>query len=66
MKVGDLVSVKLAHGRKPIVGLVIELYVDADGIDLGSGHALVQPCDSESNRLMWASPLDVEVISASR
>ena len=66
MKVGDLVSVKRTHGRKPIMGLVLELYVDDEGIDLGSGHALVMPCDSESNRLMWASPLDVEGINESR
>jgi hypothetical protein len=67
MKVGDLVSVNRSHGQAPIIGLVLEIYVDDDGNgSLRPGEALVQPCDPESNRLTWAHPLDLEVISESR
>lgn len=64
MKVGDLVSVerKLC---KPVLGLILEIYEMKGITSTMRGHALVQPCDPES-RLMWASPLDVEVISESR
>jgi hypothetical protein len=65
MKVGDLVSVKLAHGRNPILGLILEIY-DMKGITASmQGHALVQPCDP-TNRLTWANPVDVEVLNEAR
>jgi hypothetical protein len=60
MKVGDLVKVKLTHGREPITGLIIELKEDEYNT-----VALVKPIASE-HRLMYANPLDVEVINASR
>ena len=60
MKVGDLVKVKLTHGREPITGLIIELKEDEYNT-----VALVKPIASE-HRLMYANPLDVEVISESR
>ncbi len=61
MNVGDLVKVKLTHGREPITGLIIELKGDEYNT-----IALVKPIASEHNRLMYANPLDVEVINASR
>jgi len=65
MNIGDLVSVKLAHGRKPVLGLVLEIY-EVEGITASMrGHVLVQPCDI-TNRLTWANPIDVEVISENR
>ena len=60
MKVGDLVRVKLTHGREPITGLIIELKEDEYNT-----VALVKPIARE-HRLMYANPLDVEVINASR
>ena len=60
MKVGDLVRVKLTHGREPITGLIIELKEDEYNT-----VALVKPIAPEQ-RLMYANPLDVEVINASR
>ena len=61
MKVGDLVKVFRTHGREPITGLIIELKEDELNL-----VALVKPIASEHNRLMYANPLDVEVINASR
>ena len=61
MKVGDLVRVKRTHGRAPITGLVLGVD-ENDPLSL----ALVMSSDSDSNLLMWANPLDVEVISESR
>jgi len=58
MKVGDLVSVRRTHGRAPITGIVLEID-ENDPL----GIALVMSGNSDSNRLMWANPLDVEVIS---
>ena len=60
MQVGDLVKVERTHGREPIAGLVIELKED----DYNT-VALVKPIAPE-HRLMYANPLDVEVINASR
>ena len=60
MKVGDLVRVKLTHGREPITGLIIELKEDEYNT-----IALVKPIAPE-HPLMYANPLDVEVINASR
>jgi|TARA_B100000029_G_scaffold509428_1_gene598582 hypothetical protein len=65
MKVGDLVKVSRTHGREPIVGLVLEVYSE-DGDGSPFPHALVQPCNPEENRLIWANPLDVEVINETR
>ena len=61
MNVGDLVKVFRTHGREPITGLIIELKEDELNL-----IALVKPIASEHNRLMYANPLDVEVINASR
>ncbi len=61
MQVGDLVKVFRTHGREPITGLIIELKEDELNL-----VALVKPIASEHNRLMYANPLDVEVINASR
>jgi len=61
MKVGDLVSVKRTHGRVPITGIVLEID-ENDPLSI----ALVMSSDSDSNRLMWANPLDVEVLNESR
>ena len=61
MKVGDLVSVKRTHGRAPIAGIVLEID-ENDPLSI----ALVMPCSSESNQLIWANPLDVEVLNESR
>jgi len=58
MKVGDLVKVKRTHGRDPVIGLIVEVKQDEYNI-----VALVKPIDSESSRLMYANPLDAEVIS---
>ena len=66
MKVGDLVSVKLAHGQKPILGLILENY-EMDGITASMrGDALVQPFGTTETRLMWANPLDIEVLNENR
>ena len=62
MKVGDLVRVKQKYSQPEMVGLVVEL--KEDGVYGGVHHALVKPVDSLSNRLMYAMPQDVEVISA--
>ncbi len=64
MQVGDLVKVKQKYTQPDLVGLVVEL--KEDGVYGGVHHALVKPLDSESSRLMYAMPQDVEVISASR
>ena len=64
MKVGDLVSVeqKLC---KPVLGIILEIY-DTKGIAAPiQGHALIRPCDPAENRLMWAAPLDIDVINES-
>jgi len=61
MNVGDLVKVFRTHGREPITGLIIELKEDELNL-----IALVKPIASEHNRLIYANPLDVEVINASR
>ena len=61
MKVGDLVRVKLTHGREPITGLIIELKEDELNL-----IALVKPIASEHNRLIYANPLDIEVLNESR
>ncbi len=61
MQVGDLVKVFRTHGREPITGLIIELKEDELNL-----IALVKPIASEHNRLIYANPLDVEVINASR
>ncbi len=60
MQVGDLVKVFRTHGREPITGLIIELKEDELNL-----IALVKPIAPE-HRLMYANPLDVEVINASR
>jgi hypothetical protein len=60
MSVGDLVKVKRTHGREPITGLIIELKGDEYNT-----VALVKPIDPK-HRLMYANPLDVEVLSESR
>ena len=70
MKPGDLVRVKRGQWQKCVVGLVLDIYV-ADGLDgdwREPGEALVQPCDASTvhGRLLWAHPLDIEVISESR
>ncbi len=61
MRVGDLVKVKLTHGRDPVIGLIVEVKQDEHNT-----VALVKPIDSEPNRLIYANPLDVEVINESR
>ena len=64
MKIGDLVKVKQKYTQPDLVGLVVEL--KEDGVYGGVHHALVKPIDSESNRMMYAMPQDVEVISEGR
>ena len=61
MKVGDLVRVRRTHGREPITGLIIDLKEDELNL-----IALVKPIASEHNRLIYANPLDIEVINESR
>ena len=61
MKVGDLVKVRRTHGREPITGLIIDLKEDELNL-----VALVKPIASEHNRLMYANPLDIEVLNESR
>ena len=61
MQVGDLVKVSRTHGREPITGLIIELKEDELNL-----IALVKPIASEHNRLMYANPLDIEVLNESR
>ena len=60
MQVGDLVKVFRTHGREPITGLIIELKEDELNL-----IALVKPIASE-HRLMYANPLDIEVLNESR
>ena len=60
MKVGDLVKVFRTHGREPITGLIIELKEDELNL-----IALVKPIASE-DRLIYANPLDIEVLNESR
>ena len=62
MKVGDLVRVKQKYSQPAMVGLIVEL--KEDGVFDGFHHAIIKPIDSESSRLMYAMPEDVEVISA--
>ena len=64
MKIGDLVKVKQKYTQPDLVGLVVEL--KEDGVYGGVHHALVKPIDSESNRMIYAIPQDVEVISEGR
>ncbi len=64
MKVGDLVKVKQKYTQPDLVGLIVEL--KEDGVYGGVHHALVRPIDSESNRMIYAMPQDVEVISGGR
>ena len=61
MKVGDLVKVRRTHGREPITGLIIDLKEDELNL-----IALVKPIASEHNRLIYANPLDIEVLNESR
>ena len=61
MQVGDLVKVRRTHGREPITGLIIDLKEDELNL-----IALVKPIASEHNRLIYANPLDIEVINESR
>ncbi len=61
MKVGDLVKVRRTHGREPITGFIIDLKEDELNL-----IALVKPIASEHNRLMYANPLDIEVLNESR
>jgi hypothetical protein len=58
MKVGDLVRVRMAH-RKPKNGLVIKVASDDCNC-----VCVVQPNDG--SRQIWASPVDLRVINASR
>ena len=58
MKVGDLVKVKRKH-HKETLGLVVEVNKDVWGY-----HYVVQPINVGLQ--IYASPVDVEVISASR
>lgn len=65
MKVGDLVRVeqKLC---KPVLGLILEIY-EMEGITASMrGHALVQPFGTTETRLMWANPIDIEVLNENR
>ena len=64
MQVGDLVRVAKKYSQPAVVGLIVKL--KEDGVLGGVHHALVKPIDSESNRLMYAMPEDVEVISEGR
>ena len=64
MKVGDRVRVAKKYSQPAMVGLVVKL--KEDGVFGGVHHALVKPVNSESNRLMYAMPEDVEVISEGR
>ena len=64
MQVGDLVRVAKKYSQPAMVGLIVEL--KEDGVFGGVHHALVKPVNSESNRLMYAMPEDVEVISEGR
>lgn len=61
MQVGDLVKVFRTHGREPITGLIIELKEDELNL-----VALVKPITSEHNRLIYANPLDIEVLNEGR
>ena len=65
MKVGDLVSVE-RKSCKPVLGLIIEIYKMEGITACMRGHALIRPCDPADSRLMWASPLDIEVLNESR
>ena len=59
MKVGNLVSVKRTHGRKPVIGVIVEIKEDEH-----NRVALVESI--KGNYRLYANPLDIEVISASR
>ncbi len=60
MKVGDLVKVFRTHAREPITGLIIDLKEDELNL-----IALVKPITSEGH-VIYANPLDIEVINESR
>jgi hypothetical protein len=59
MKVGNLVSVKRTHGREPVIGVIIEIKEDEH-----NRVALVESI--KGGHRVYASPLDVEVISDCR
>ena len=59
MKVGNLVSVKRTHGRKPVIGVIIAIKAD-----LFSTVAIVESI--KGNYQIYANPLDIEVISDCR
>ena len=61
MRVGDLVRVARKYSQPAMIGLIVE--IKKDGVFGGIHHALVKPVNSETNRLMYAMPQDVEVIS---
>ena len=56
MKVGNLVSVKRTHGRKPVIGVIVEIKEDEH-----NRVALVESI--KGNYRIYANPLDIEVIS---
>ena len=64
MQVGDLVRVARKYIQPAMIGLIVE--IKKDGVFGGIHHALVKPVNSETNRLMYAMPQDVEVISEGR
>ena len=59
MKVGNLVSVKRTHGRKPVIGVIVEIKEDEH-----NRVALVESI--KGNYRIYANPLDIEVISDCR
>ena len=61
MKIGNLVSVKRKYDQKPVIGLIIQILKDDHNC-----VALVQPIKSDDHRRIYANPIDVEVINASR
>ena len=56
MKVGNLVSVKRTHGRKPVIGVIVDIKEDEH-----NRVALVESI--KGNYQIYANPLDIEVIS---
>jgi hypothetical protein len=59
VKIGNLVCVKRTHGREPIIGVIIDIKEDEY-----NRVALVESI--KGNYRLYANPLDIEVISASR
>ena len=59
MKVGNLVSVKRTHGRKPVIGVIVDIKEDEH-----NRVALVESI--KGNYRLYANPLDIEVISDCR